>query len=219
MNSFTDQLLQQHDKLWQAMQQHPFVLDIERNQLPDAVFNRYLVFEGNFVATAINIFALAVSKAPDIRQQRWLIGVLNALVDTQIAWFEEVLVRRNINPMDNPDDLPGVTAFRDGMFTVAKQGSFAEILTLMFGAEWMYYHWCARVSTQPLLDDDIRHWVDMHAEEEFYQQALWLKAELDRAALALAEEEKQRLSDLYAQVLQWEIDFHGAAYLSGEEER
>lgn len=219
MNSFTDQLLQQNDKLWQAMQQHPFVLDIERNQLPDAVFNRYLVFEGNFVATAINIFALAVSKAPDIRQQRWLIGVLNALVDTQIAWFEEVLARRDINPMDYPDDLPGVTAFRDGMFSVAKQGSFAEILTLMFGAEWMYYHWCARVSTQPLLDDDIRYWVDMHAEDEFYQQALWLKDELDRAALALTEEEKQRLSDLYAQVLQWEIDFHSAAYLSGEEAR
>ncbi|HBZ15432.1 MAG TPA: TenA family transcriptional regulator [Pantoea sp.] len=219
MKGFSDELLQQHQTLWLAMQQHQFVQDIERNQLPDAVFNRYLVFEGNFVATAINIFALAVSKAPDIRQQRWLIGVLNALVDTQIAWFEAVLARRNINTADYPDDLPGVTAFRDGMLNVAKQGSFAEIITLMFGAEWMYYHWCARVSAQPLLDDDIRRWVDMHAEEEFHQQALWLKAELDRCAQELSEAEKNRLSILYGQVLQWEIDFHSAAYLSAGERR
>ncbi len=218
MSGFSDQLLEQHQDAWQSMQQHRFVLDIEKDQLPDAVFNRYLVFESNFVATAIAIFALAVSKAPDIRQQRWLIGVLNALVDTQIAWFEEVMERRNINPADYPDDLPGVTVFRDGMLRVAQQGSYAEIITLMFGAEWMYYHWCKRVSTQPQQDADIRRWVDMHAEEDFHQQATWLKTELDQCAMTLSANEKQILSALYGTVLQWEIDFHSAAYPEGEDE-
>ena len=218
MTGFSDQLLEQHQDVWQEMQQHRFVLDIKEDRLPDAVFNRYLVFEGNFVATAIAIFALAVSKAPDIRQQRWLIGVLNALVDTQIAWFEEVLARRNIHPADYPDDLPGVTAFRDGMLRAAQQGSYAEIITLMFGAEWMYYHWCNAVSAQPQQDADLRRWVEMHAGEEFHQQAIWLKAELDRCALALSAHEKQILSDLYGTVLQWEIDFHSAAYPESEDE-
>jgi thiaminase/transcriptional activator TenA len=49
-------------------------------------------------------------------------------------------------------------------------------------------------------------------EDEFYQQALWLKNELDRCAMALSEDEKQALSALYGEVLQWEIDFHHAAY-------
>lgn len=218
MLSFTDQLLEQHQQVWQEMQQHRFVRDIEQDQLPESVFNRYLVFEGNFVATAIAIFALAVSKAPDIRQQRWLIGVLNALVDTQIAWFETVLARRDIHPEEYPADLPGVTTFRDGMLQVAQQGSYAEIITLMFGAEWMYYHWCKRVSEQSQQDADVRRWVDMHAEEEFHQQALWLKAELDACASILSIEEKQRLSTLYGTVLQWEIDFHTAAYQEGEDE-
>jgi thiaminase (transcriptional activator TenA) len=218
MSSFTDHLLNEHQTVWQAMQQHRFVLDIEHDQLPESVFNRYLVFEGNFVATAIAIFALGVSKAPDIRQQRWLIGVLNALVDTQIAWFEAVLAQRAISPSDYPDDLPGVNRFRDGMLHVAQQGSYAEIITLMFGAEWMYYHWCKRVSAQPQSDADVRRWVEMHAEEEFYQQALWLKGELDQCALSLSIEEKQRLTELYGNVLQWEIDFHSAAYLESADQ-
>ncbi|QKJ85587.1 TenA family transcriptional regulator [Paramixta manurensis] len=212
MEGFSDRLLREHHAAWEAMQQHRFVVDIEHDRLPETVFNRYLVFEGNFVATAIAIFALAVSKAPGIRQQRWLIGVLNALVDTQIAWFEQVLAQRAVNPADYPDSLPGVLRFRDGMLNVAQQGSYEEIITLMFGAEWMYYHWCLRVSAQPQQDADVRRWVEMHAEDEFFQQASWLKAELDSCAQRLNEEQRQALSVLYGKVLQWEIDFHSAAY-------
>lgn len=212
MEAFSERLLREHDQVWQAMQRHRFAVDIEQDRLPTAVFNRYLVFEGNFVSTAIAIFALGVSKAPGIQQQRWLIGVLNALVDTQIAWFERVLAERRINPADYPDDLPGVQRFREGMLQTAQQGSHAQIITMMFGAEWMYYCWCRRVSEHHQSDADVRRWVEMHAEEAFYQQALWLKNELDRSVMALSESEKQTLSALYGDVLQWEIDFHSAAY-------
>lgn len=210
--SFTDRLLQEHQVLWQAMQQHRFVLDIEQDQLDSTVFNRYLVFEGHFVATAIAIFALGISKAPAIRQQRWLITVLNALVDTQIAWFEAVYARRAIDPASVSTAVAGVQRFDAGMLQTAQQGSYAEIITIMFGAEWMYYHWCARVARQRQSDADIRRWVELHAEEAFYQQASWLKAELDACALTLSEREQQRLSSLYGDVLRWEIDFHSAAY-------
>ncbi|SWG67576.1 TenA family protein [Klebsiella pneumoniae] len=212
MEAFSERLLREHQPAWQAMQQHPFVTDIEQDRLPTVVFNRYLVFEGNFVATAIAIFALGVSKAPGIQQQRWLIGVLNALVDIQIAWFEQVLSARQIDPAEYPDDLPGVRRFRDGMLRTAREGSYEQIVTLMFGAEWMYYFWCRRASEHYQSDADLRRWVEMHAEDEYYQQALWLKNELDRCAMALSEDEKQALSALYGEVLQWEIDFHHAAY-------
>ncbi len=212
MEAFSERLLREHQQAWQTMQQHRFVVNIEQDRLPTAVFNRYLVFEGNFVATAIAIIALGVSRAPDIQQQRWLIGVLNALVDTQMAWFAQVLAERRINPADYPDDLPGVRRFRDGMLQTARQGSYEQIITMMFGAEWMYYFWCRRASGHRQSDADVRRWVEMHAEDEFYQQALWLKNELDRCAMALSEDEKQALSTLYGDVLQWEIDFHHAAY-------
>lgn len=213
METFSDRLLREHQGAWHEMQQHRFVCEIEQDVLSADVFNRYLVFEGNFVATAIAIFALGVSKAPDIRQQRWLIGVLNALVDTQIAWFDTVLAKRQVNPADYPDDLPGVRRFRDGMLNVAQRGSYEEIITLMFGAEWMYYHWCKRVSLKTQSDEDVRRWIELHAEEDFFQQASWLKTELDRCAAQLNAEQKFALSDLYGKVLKWEIDFHSAAYV------
>lgn len=149
MEAFSERLLREHQPAWQAMQRHRFVTDIEEDRLTTAVINRYLVFEGNFVATAIAIFALGVSKAPGIHQQRWLIGVLNALVDTQIAWFEQVLSERRVDPAAYPDDLPGVRRFRDGMLRTAREGSYEQIVTMMFGAEWMYYVWCRGKRASP----------------------------------------------------------------------
>ncbi len=175
MEAFSERLLREHQPAWQAMQQHPFVTDIEQDRLPTVVFNRYLVFEGNFVATAIAIFALGVSKAPGIQQQRWLIGVLNALVDIQIAWFEQVLSARQIDPAEYPDDLPGVRRFRDGMLRTAHEGSYEQIVTLMFGAEWMYYFGAdgrANIIRAMLIYD--AGW-KCTRRDEFYQQALWLK--------------------------------------------
>src|SRR5471030_2308279 len=210
--SFTEQLLVEHQEAWQAMQYHPFVTGIEQGTLPERVFNQYLVYEGDFVATAIGIFSYAVIKAPNIRHQRWLIGVLDALANEQIAYFERIMHERNVSVADYQHSTPDVNRFSQGMLRTAQNGSYAEILTLMFGAEWMYYHWCSRVSQTAIADPDVKAWVVMHAEKTFIEQANWLKAELDHCATQLSAAERQRLSVLYGQVIQWEIDFHSAAF-------
>jgi thiaminase/transcriptional activator TenA len=148
MEAFSERLLREHQPAWQAMQRHRFVTDIEEDRLPTAVFNRYLVFEGNFVATAIAIFALGVSKAPGIHQQRWLIGVLNALVDTQIAWFEQVLSERRSIPLITRRSARRAALSRRHAAD-RPEGSYEQIVTMMFGAEWMYYVWCRGERASP----------------------------------------------------------------------
>lgn len=89
------------------------------------------------------------------------------------------------------------------MLRTAHEGSYEQIVTLMFGAEWMYYFWCRRASEHYQSDADLRRWVEMHAEDEFYQQALWLKTNSTAAPWRWSEDEKQALSALYGEVLQW----------------
>lgn len=111
MEAFSERLLREHQPAWQAMQQHPFVTDIEQDRLPTVVFNRYLVFEGNFVATAIAIFALGVSKAPGIQQQRWLIGVLNAWLIYESRGLNRCCQRGRSIPLSTRMICPGYGAF------------------------------------------------------------------------------------------------------------
>jgi len=212
---FGDQLIADHTVLWDRMQSHRFVMDIMAGRLPAAVFARYLVYEAGFVATAVRIFALAVAKAPTLREQTWLVGVLKALTEEQMEYFRAAFDHLGIDPERYDPDDPRVTDFDRGMLEIAETGGFADIITAMFAAEWMYLHWCRRAVRAEIADPVLKQWIDLHAAESFGDQARWLKAEVGRHGATACESERERLSRLFGNVLKLEIAFHDAAYGDG----
>lgn len=211
VRTLSDAILDANRDAWDAMQTHRFVRDVEADRLDPEIFRRYLAYEGAFVHTAIAIFAEAVAKAPGIAEQRRLIGVLRALADEQIGYFETTFAALGINP-EAIAAHPAVEAFRDGMRKIAAEGSYADIVTAMFCAEWMYWHWCRRAARRPPSDPVLRRWVALHAEDAFAEQAQWLKDQVDAAGPRLSPQRRAALSALFGRVLRMEIDFHSAPY-------
>jgi TENA/THI-4/PQQC family len=76
---FHEMLREANRVAWDAMQIHPFVRAVEEGRLASDAFLRYLAYERDFVGAAIEIFALALIKAPGFSAQHHLIGVLRAL--------------------------------------------------------------------------------------------------------------------------------------------
>ncbi len=113
--TLSERFLRENAAVFEAMVSHRFTTDIERGLLPAEAFDRYLVYEGAFVDTAISIFALATAKAGTIKQKRWLIGVLDALANRQVAYFERTFAQRGIKPERFDLAEPRVEAFRAGM--------------------------------------------------------------------------------------------------------
>ena len=211
--SLSDRMLRENAEVFARMVGHRFVQDIVADRLPAAVFDRYLVIEGAFVDTAIAIFAFATARAEGIATQRGLIAVLDALANEQVRYFDRVLAARGV-PRSTVDlSAPGVTDFRDGMLRIAQTGGYADIVTAMFAAEWMYWTWCRNAARAHISDPHIRDWVDLHAAPDFESQARWLKSEVDRAGPDLDEAGRVRLVRLFGEVQRLEIAFHDAAYL------
>ena len=203
----SDQILMANEKVLQEMLTHRFVGDIKGDCLPAAVFHRYLAYEGAFVETAISIFSYATARAPDIASQRWLIGVLEALANTQIPYFEAAFVRLGTSPTS---DVPeAVSDFDRGMLQLSRDGTFIDTVTAMFTAEWMYWTWCDAASTCQITDPNLKEWVDLHATPEFEAQANWLKDAIDTFG---ETSDVDRLSAIFHSVIQLEIAFHSAAY-------
>ncbi|WP_029030704.1 TenA family protein [Salinarimonas rosea] len=208
----SERILRENRAVLEAMLNHRFVCDVAHDRLPPAVFDRYLVFEGAFVDTAVAIFAYATAKARTVAQRRVLVGVLDALVNRQIGYFERTFAARGIDPARFDTSLAPVVAFREGMLAIAMDGSYADIVTAMFAAEWMYWSWCRRASACAIADPLLAEWVALHVADDFAAQAAWLKSELDAAAADLDEPEKVRLSAVFGQVQELEIAFHDAPY-------
>lgn len=211
--SLSQQILRENAAVFEAMVNHRFVDDIKADRLPKLVFERYLVFESAFVDTAISIFAFATAKSVEIGHKRWLIGVLDALANQQIAYFEKTFVARGIDPSIYDTDRSEVAAFRDGMLEIARDGGFLDTVAAMFAAEWMYWTWCKAASLRTISDPLLKEWIDLHAAPEFEAQAIWLRNVLDKAGETLDATERTRLSGIFGRAQQLEIDFHDAPYL------
>ena len=212
--TLSERILQDNADVWERMQHHRFVTDIEADKLPPEVFHRYLVYENAFVETAIAIFGHMLVKAPDLAERRRIVAVLKALSEEQIAYFQDTFAALGIAYEDPATlDLPmPVLAFQQGMLAYAAHGSYLDGVTVMFAAEWMYWHWSKRVVASPISDPILRRWVALHTEAAFTAQAQWLKEQVDRAGRLLDEAQRRRISRIFRAALLFEIDFHTAAY-------
>ncbi|MGP9804873.1 TenA family protein [Paracoccus sp. NSM] len=215
MASLSARMLTEEAASFQAMIAHPFVRDLAADRLPDTAFDRYLLIEGAFVDTAIAIFGYAVAKATDLDDRRKLIGTLDALARGQMDYFADAMARRGLTPDPALQADPRVAAFREGMLAIARDGSFAQIITAMFAAEWMYWTWCDAHRDAPLRDPMRRDWIALHAAPNFRQQAQWLRARVDALGRDLDSAAADDLVTLFGHVQRLEIAFHDAAW-SGE---
>ncbi|WP_180899064.1 TenA family protein [Martelella soudanensis] len=212
MEKLSDFILRENRSVFDEMVTHRFVEDIKADTLPNKAFERYLVFEGAFVETAISIFAYATAKAETMADRRWLIGVLDALANQQIAYFERTFVARGIDVGGFDVDVPAVSRFRDGMLGIARDGGFIDTVAAMFAAEWMYWTWSKDAAQHPISDPLLAEWVGLHTDETFAAQATWLKGRLDEAGKTLGEGQRAHLSAVFGKAMRLEIDFHTAAY-------
>lgn len=210
----SDAVLADNDDVWRVMQAHRFVRDIEEDRLDPTVFRRYLANENAFVETAILIFGYLLVKAPGLAEQRWLVGVLRALSDEQIAYFRDAFDTLGMSETEWRDIelAPAVAAFRDGMLAIAAHGPYVEGVAAMFAAEWMYWTWCDRAARRAIGDPVLRRWVDLHAAPEFAAQAQWLRGQLDEVGADLGTRARARVSGVFRRALELEIGFHAAPY-------
>ncbi|MDQ0997714.1 thiaminase/transcriptional activator TenA [Phyllobacterium ifriqiyense] len=212
--TLSERILRENAGVLEEMINHRFVVDIKNDVLSNTVFERYLVYEGAFVDTAISIFAFSVAKAQTIEQKRWLAAVVIALANDQIAYFERTFASRRIDPSSFDTSIPAVKNFCSGMLAIAKDGEFLDIIAAMFAAEWMYWTWSKEASAGNISDPLLKEWVAMHVDQAFADQATWLKDQLDMAGQqGLPEGLCVRLSSIFGYAMQLEIDFHDAPYL------
>lgn len=207
---FHETLRETNHAAWEAMQAHPFVRAVEVDRLPPGAFLRYLSYERDFVATAIPIFAHALIKAPGFAEQRHLIAVLHALANGQLPYFDATFAALRATPDPADSFPPAVTAFRERMHEIARTGSYAEIITSMLAAEWMYATWCTRAAAHTIAEPNLARWVALHAAPEFGAQVTWLKHQVDEAAARASTAEQDLLALRFGETLRLEFAFHTA---------
>lgn len=214
--TLSEQILRQNRLIFDKMAGHRFVADVKADRLPKPVFERYLVFERAFADTTISICSFATARAETIVQKRWLIGVLDALANRKMAYFEKAFAARGIDPDAYDTDIHEVGDFRDGLLAIARDGGYHGTIAAMFATDWMHWTWSKAAASGTISDPLMKEWVDLHASDEFAARAHWLKGELDRLGKILDAPERKRLSAIFGTTQALAIAYHDAPYLCPE---
>lgn len=211
---FSEWVRAQASDSWDAFLEHRFVRECTDGSMDSRVYEAYLEQEYAFVETAASAVGYAIGEAPSMQQVRRLAEALDGLVTDQRAYFEETFDTLGVEEWRNPDPLPETRHMSDLVLRAATGTGYAESLTPMLAAEWLYATWCERAVAEGSFDTDspVGRWITLHHEESFRTHVEWLRDELDRIGPELRTDRQRDVEYLFRRTLDLEAEFHAAPY-------
>lgn len=211
--SLTQSLRQEHHQLWERMVMHPFVYEMGEGTLPVAAFRRYFLQDYVFVNDLVAMTALGMAKAPDLRAanalNQFLTGILNPENDLFVRAFQQLGASEAEYASASAN--PTTQAFGDFLMRVGLEGTFEDVLMLLYVTEGTYLDWGTRLleaGKQP--DHPIyREWIELHGPAVLGGLVSWIREHLDQANL---EPRRARLAQIFRTALRYEYLFWEAAY-------
>ena len=165
----TQELRDKYRDVWERMVTHPFVIEMGAGTLPVDKFRRYFLQDYVFVRDLVSMTALGVSKAPDFEAA----GVLNSFL-TGILDPENDLFVRGFKELSVPEEeysavsaSPTTQAFGDFMMRVGLEGTFEDILNVLYVTERTYLDWGTRLieSGKRPQNPVYREWIEIHGPD------------------------------------------------------
>ena len=210
---FSDWLAARAAPYWSRAIEHRFTRELAADELPDAVYRRYLIQDYAFVDVLVRVVAYAIAKAPDMPPKSRLAAFLAAVTSEENDYFLRSFDALGVDaetwraaPLG-----PTASAFREVMLGAAVDGGYEEILAVFLPAEWCYLSWAKAVAGQTPARFYLKEWIELHDNPGFEAFVTWLREEMDRRGPPLAAERQERLAGLFRRMMALEVAFFDEA--------
>lgn len=205
------QFLTETQELWQASIQHRFIDELFNDTLDPKVFCRYLIQDYQFFEAFICMLGSCVARADSMKAKIRFSQQLGFLASDEDSYFLKAFGQFGVPEADySQPELDATTRqFQELMYSVSRDGSYAELLVMLVIAEGLYLDWGSLQRELPE-NDLYRGWIDLHRGNSFKQWVNFLAGELERQLLD--GEQVQTLLPLWRKALQLEYDFFELGY-------
>ena len=145
--TFTQELRHKHHDLWHRMVTHPFVIEMGDGTLPAAKFRAYFLQDYVFVHDLVALTSMGLAEAPTFlaanQLHQFLAGILNPENDLFVRAFTELGVSTEEYAAVSAS--PITQAFGDFLVRTGLEGSFEDIVTVLYVTEGTYLDWGTRL--------------------------------------------------------------------------
>lgn len=192
---------------------HPFIMEMGDGKLPVEKFRYYFLQDYVFVNDLVSATATAMSKAPDFaaatRLNEFLTGILNPENDLFVRAFRELGASED--EYSSASASPVTQAFGDFLVRTALDGTFEDILTILYVTEGTYLDWGTRFINAGKNPGNpvYREWINLHGPAVLGDLVSWMGKHLDNADIG---NQRDRVDRIFLTALRYEYLFWDIAY-------
>lgn len=212
--TFTEWLREQNQQDWDAAVNHRFIDELFAGTVANDVMLHYLVQDYQFIDRFIALLGAAIASADRFESRVRLTRFTAMLTSDENTYFLRSFDQLGLAAKHRtaPTLTAPTMAFQDLMKEAAESRDYAQCLSVLVVAEWIYLSWADRPSAK--LPPQFIHaeWITLHNNASFAETIGWLRSELDRAGAAHDAAGQARCVDLFSRAVSLERAFFDHVY-------
>ncbi|MED4017924.1 MULTISPECIES: thiaminase II [Sutcliffiella] len=214
--TFSKQLRQEADPIFEAIFEHPFVKGIGEGNVPKEALIHYVQQDYEYLTTFCRIYGLAVSKCTDREDMTFFqeqIGfVLNAEIHPHNNFCKVAGVR--YEDLQKAPLAPTAHHYTRHMMEAATNGTLGETLAALAPCPWTYWEIGKKLmmEVKPTPAHPFYEWIAFYGDKEVSTITQTFMDKIDACAAKASEYEKKRMREHFITSTQLEHQFWTMAY-------
>lgn len=213
---FAAGLRREHDALWSAVLDHPFVRGIGDGSLDGARFRFYLEQDWVYLVELSRVLALAAARARTPEQMRELAGLLQVTLTEELDGLRRACAQLGVDDerLARVEPSQVTQAYTDALVRVCYEGSIGDIVAALLPCETGYTEIAIRLRDAGRQPEPARYrdWIAIYAGAEMQELAARFVGWCDACAARASADERARFAALYRKSLRYELLFFESAW-------
>lgn len=208
--TFSRQLRQKTEALWQAMFAHPYVQALGDGSLPEQKFRYWLQQDYLYLKEYARMFAYGAAKAPDLETMGWFAKLHDGIVNFEMEGHRRYAQRFGIDPseLERGEMAPTCRAYTRELLYTAATGSLGELTASLLPCLAGYAETADHLAAKGMPDNVFyREWIEMYISDEFKELGNYCAGLLDRLAEGARPDDLVVWEDRYVHSTRYEYLF------------
>ena len=213
--TFSAQLKRRAEKIWRAIENHPFLRELHAGTLPMDRFTYFILQDYVYLLDFAQVLCQGGAKSPDLETLelfcRHALGAVEVERSFHASFGKSLGLSRG--QLDALTKGPTTQAYIDHLQAVARGGSLAELVAAVLPCYWIYGEVGRRLyKNRPAKPKIYRQWIETYASDGFWQPVREQIQLMDRLGDAASSGEKQRMAEKFILSSRYEFMFWEQAY-------
>ncbi len=212
---FSDQLRRRAASIWRAIDDHPFLRELQAGTLPMACFTYFILQDYVYLLDFAQVLALGAAKSPDLATLELFCRHALGAVEVERSFHSGFGKSMGLSQrqLDAVKKEPITRAYIGHLQSVARGGSLGEIVAAVLPCYWIYGEVGRRLyRNRPRRPRIFREWIEIYAGENFWRPVREQIALANRLGRAANGAEKRLMAEHFLLSSRYEFLFWEQAY-------